>query len=101
MAGIGERARQIRERGGGAVGVDGLLFTPDVHCLLEEWDRALAQSLAAEGKSDALQELRPDFGLQILAADFCRTAIQQLFGGRVAPLRCVWVGLREHIDEEG
>ena len=87
MAGIGERAREICERGGGAVVVDGLLFPPDVDGLLEQRNRALAQSLAAVGNSDALQELRPHFGLQILAADLCRAAIQQLFGGRIAPLR--------------
>ena len=37
----------------------------DGHRLLEQRDRALAQSLAAVGEADALQQLRPHLGLQI------------------------------------
>src|SRR5580692_1308461 len=101
MARLGERAREVRKCGGGALVIDGLFLPPDLDGLLEQRDRALSQALAAVSDADALQELRPNFGLQILADNSCRTAVQQLFGGRVVSLCCVWVCLREDVDEEG
>ena len=101
LTGIGQRARQIRQRHGNMAVVQRALLTANQERLLEEGDRARAQALASIGEADAFEHLSAYFRLQaLIPRDLFRAAIEQILGRRLLALSVEGVGSREYIHHE-